>query len=54
MSKYEIENVVAKVHYTNQENGVDKIVNIPLAQNRDDIQDFDANYYASLIKNNIN
>ena len=52
--KYEIENVVAKVHYTNQENGVDKTVNIPLAQNRDDIQDFDANYYASLIKNNIN
>lgn len=52
--KYEIENVVAKVHYTNQENGIDKIVNIPLAQNRDDIQDFDANYYASLIKNNIN
>ena len=43
--KYEIENVVAKVHYTNQENGIDKIVNI---------QDFDANYYASLIKNNIN
>ena len=43
-----------QVHYTNQENGVDKIVNIPLAQNHDDIQDFDANYYASLIKNNIN
>ena len=54
INKYEIENVVAKVHYTNQKNGIDKIVNIPLAQNRDDIQDFDANYYASLIKNNIN
>ena len=52
--KYEIENVVAKVHYINQENLIDKIVNIPLAQNQDDIQDFDANYYATLIKNNIN
>ena len=52
--KYNIEDIVAKIHYIDEQNQIDKIVNIPLAQSQDDIEDFDANYYASLIKNNIN